>query len=145
MRLYPAAVSGRLPARLLVASAAALVLLAGCGDESSEPTADDGTSGTSGASDGAGTPTAPTPTPSAPASDLPSCDEVWVAGAVLPEGYAGCFDGTAEVVPDPLSCSSGQKIVTYDPYWAVPGAKVQETSGLDTDPAFATVKNQCQA
>jgi hypothetical protein len=143
MHLYPAAVSRRLSARLLVASAAALVLLSGCGDETSEPTGDAGAS--DGASAGAGESTGSASASPAPASDLPSCDEVWVAGAVLPADYAGCFDGTSEVLPDPLSCSSGQKIVTYDPYWAVPGAKVQETNGLDTDPAFATVKNQCQA
>jgi hypothetical protein len=132
-------VSGRSLALLLAASAASVTLLAGCGDETAEP-ADTAGSGSTSAS-------APTGSASstAPASDLPSCEEVWVAGEQLPAGYRGCFDGTADVLPEPLRCSNGQTILTYDPYWAVPGAKVQETDGLDTDPAFATVKNQCQA
>lgn len=145
--------SGRPLALLLAAPVASLVLLTGCGDETG--TGGDVAEGsTSGAvtSPGPSEPTSSTgptdpadPTSSAAASTLPRCDDVWVAGAVLPAGYRGCSDGTADVLPQPLRCSTGQKIVTYDPYWAVPGAEVQETTGLAEDPAFASVKNQCQA
>jgi hypothetical protein len=114
----------------------------GCGSESDDPGAE--------ATD-SGSPASETsePAPSATAtseSDLPPCGEIWVGDATLPEPYDGCFDGTSDVAGERLRCSSGQVIVTYaDLFWAVPGARISETEGLDADPAFAAAKRTCQA
>lgn len=145
-RLYAAAVSAYRTTPRVAAALASVValagLLAGCGDETTDDTATDGETSSVTPTD-TSEPTSSTPTPT---STLPACDELWVPGEDLPKPYTGCFDGTADVLPEPLRCSSGQQIVTYDDlYWAVPGAKVQDSSGLEDDPDFAAAKRQCLA
>lgn len=116
-------------------TAAALVLLAACGDD--EPTAADDPS----------TPASETSASEPPElPDWPSCDEVWVAETTLPQGYKGCLDGDTPVKADRQACSSGQVIVIYDDrFYAVLGGPVNETEGLKQDPHYRSARQSCLA
>src|SRR5262249_19027875 len=52
-------------------------------------------------------------------SGMPACTSVWKDGATLPRSYSGCVQGSQVVQPDPLACSSRQRIIRYaDSYYA---------------------------
>ncbi len=114
---------------LALLSAAALAVLAGCGDDGGSGSAAEGT---------------PTPTPTH-STDLPFCSDVWVADVPLPANYQGCEEDGQAVSPQRRFCSSGQKIVTYDGrFYAVLGHDVQETDSLKTDRDFQRTMTVCQ-
>lgn len=120
-------------------AAAILTLLAACGDD--EPTT---------ASDPSAEPddtsSQPTEGETAEVPDWPSCAEIWVDGADLPQGYKGCLDGDTEVKADRQPCSSGQVLVTYDErFYAVVGGPVNETEGLAQDSQYRSAKQSCLA
>jgi hypothetical protein len=115
---------------LVALSVVAVAALAGCGSD-----------------DGSGDVADESPATSAPthATDLPFCSDIWVADAQLPSDYQGCEEDGQAVKPDRQSCSSGQKIVTYDDrFYAVMGGPVQETDGLASDPDFKRTMRVCQ-
>ena len=118
------------PHRLLVLPALLLALSA-CGSETEDPEV------SAGATD--------SPTSSAPASDLPACEEVWVDGQDLPGRYNGCFDGSTEVPADSRECSFGKPLVTYaDEFYAVPGKVVNEVEeGLEASEVYQSALASC--
>jgi hypothetical protein len=123
-----------------VGAIALFLALAGCGDDVSGPgnaAADDETSSTASVS-ATGSPTAPA---------LAACADVWQEGQDLPGNYRGCLDGTTEVRPEIVDCSSGQRIVTYDDhYWAVRGHRIgYAPDGLRNDKHYAQVLYGCRA
>jgi len=110
------------------ATAAALVVLAGCGSDS-ETATDPAASSTAGASD----------------SGMPACDSVWVAGRTLPQKYHGCTAAAGLVAPVRHRCEFGVSIVLYDNrYYAVPGHRINETSGLDSSHEYHSALRSCQ-
>jgi hypothetical protein len=123
-------------------SAALLLVLAACGDDTSDPdaTEDPSASGSPSASASA-TPGGATPDP-----DAPACDEVWVEGARIPRGYAGCNADEGYVEADRLSCSSGQVLVRHeDLYFGVVGGKVRVAkSTLDDDAGYRASVAKCR-
>lgn len=118
----------------LVALPALLLALTACGEQSDEPGA---------AADPTGATTSATTT--APSSELPACDEVWVAGQDLPGKYRGCFDGSADVPADRRECSFGKPLVTYaDEYYALPGRVVNHVEeGLDSSEVYQSALAGC--
>lgn len=76
---------------------------------------------------------------------LPACEDVWVDGETLPEDYAGCFDGTADVTAQQRSCSIGQPLVTYDDmFYAMAGARINEVAGgLEADEGYQSALMSC--
>lgn len=81
-----------------------------------------------------------------PASGLPACSEIWVAGQDLPKKYAGCDEDGTEVSADEQMCSYGLPIVTYaDTYYAVPGAVVNEVPALSSSQQYERALQNCQA
>lgn len=114
----------------LVALPALLLALSACGEQSDEPAA---------------TAEPTQKASSAPSSDLPACDEVWVGGQDLPGKYRGCFDGSAEVPADGRECSFGKPLVTYaDEYYALPGEVVNHVEeGLDSNEAYQSALAAC--
>lgn len=119
---------------VLVALVAVLGLaLTGCGDQEG---------GAGGATDDTSTSSSASPD----ATDAPACTEVWKAGKKLPQGYDGCAGEQGTLAADePMLCSSGQKIFTYDDrYYAVPGAKVIDVHGSLLDSAkFRRAQRTC--
>jgi hypothetical protein len=110
------------------ATTAALVLLSGCGSDS-KVAADPAGSAPTGASD----------------SGMPACDSVWVAGRTLPQKYHGCTAATGPVAPVRHRCEFGVSIVLYDNrYYAVPGHRINETSGLDSSHRYHSALRSCQ-
>ena len=101
-------------------AAVALTLVAGlalsaCGEDSPE-TAEEPTS--------SATPSTPTETPTEEPTETPTeepeptgpaCADVWVAGATLPQKYAGCQDAEKDKWMQAMvyMCSSGQRLVTF--------------------------------
>lgn len=138
-------------ARPAGAALAALVLpalLAGCGDEAGDETA---TEPTSSASPSTSESPSETPTDSGEEAEptSPACSEVWVAGQVLDQKYAGCFDEDKDrwVQAMVYQCSSGQRLVTFArTFYAAKGEKVIETDGpLAKDAGFKKVMATCGA
>lgn len=119
-------------------AAAILTLLAACGDD--EPTtASDPSAGAEESSE-------PTEAETTEAPDWPSCADVWVDEATLPQGYKGCLDGDTAVKADRQGCSSGQVLVIYDDrFYAVLGGPVNETEGLAQDSHYRSAKQSCLA
>ena len=83
----------------------AVMLLSGCGNETSDRAANGD----------------PKPTV------MPRCGEVWVEGEVLPTDYAGCRNGDALVKPAFLECKDGDdRLTTYrDRFVAITGDRIQ--------------------
>ena len=80
-------------------------------------------------------------------SGMPECSTVWQDGATLPRSYDGCVQGDQVVQPDPLACSSGQRIIRYaDSYYAVPGGTVHAaTKPLNSDRQYIAAAHSCRA
>lgn len=120
-------------------AAAILTLLAACGDDEPTTASDPSAEPDQSASE-------PTEGETTEVPDWPSCAEVWVAEATLPQGYKGCLDGDTAVKADRQMCSSGQVLVTYDElFYAVVGGPVNETEGLAQDSHYRSAKQSCLA
>lgn len=132
----------------LVAAAALLVLLPGCGSDD-DSDADRGvapSSDTASPSPSATTSSAPA-TPTAPAipSDAPRCKDVWVAGEDLPRDYKGCVRGAEYLRAEVLSCSSGQGIVRHDRrFWAVRGGTISQARNIIKDRTYLDSVARCR-
>lgn len=95
--------------------------LGGCGEDSDAP------SSATGSSETADSDSSESGTPTTPAHEGPSCEEVWVAGSKLPQAYRGCLEGETWVRAEAEHCASGQVLVTYaDRYYAAKGAVVND-------------------
>jgi hypothetical protein len=142
----------------LVAAAAALLLAAGCGDDTAQDEAgqagDEASSAaptiTANPSDSiSGSPSESGATePSEPTSAVPTgpdCSATWVGDAELPKGYKGCLDAGTWVAADKLGCSSGQALVRYaDAFWAVAGGTIHATDGLESDKEYRDSVASCR-
>jgi len=117
--------------------AASLVLLAGCGDETADPSASPSEKVTS---------LQPTETTGEP-SLVPECGTVWKAGARLSIDYAGCLDGTGTIVGgDGTYCESGQMIFTNGTnMYAAAGRKIMQVgTTLKRDKAYQATLKSCR-
>lgn len=57
----------------------------------------------------------------------PQCDSVWKAGATLPGGYQGCYEGTKQVKASGRYCEFGKPLITYDErFYAVSHGRIIE-------------------
>jgi len=143
---------------LLAAACTGLVLLAGCGDDgsstagdaeggsastSTDPSASADPSATDSPSPSQTPSSTPSSTPSGP--PLPDCASVWVDGQDLPARYAGCTEDGTEVAADSRSCAFGRPLVIYgDRFYAVPGARVNETAGpVRQDQTYTEALQSC--
>lgn len=75
---------------------------------------------------------------------LPACDEVWVAGQILPDDYAGCRDGDGVLqVSEIKNCTKNdEQLTTYgDMFYALLGSKVYD-DGVDS-PAYDELYAGC--
>lgn len=124
-----------LPAAVL----AAVLGLAGCGEEP----ADDAAPGASPSTTSA----APSEPGAAPTGLWPACEEVWVDGQRFPLEYVGCTEDGKKVRARPLVCESGQYLFTRGKdMWAVAGAVVQHTEGpYGEDPLYRKAHRACTA
>jgi hypothetical protein len=131
-------------------AAVALTLVAGlgltaCGEESPDAADDPSVSTATPSESSSETPTeTPTEEPAGPA-----CADVWVAGATLPEKYAGCQDAEKDkwVQAMVYHCSSGQRLVTYGTtFYAAKGEVVNESKvPLRRNREFQKVLASCGA
>ncbi len=114
----------------LLATVAALFVLAGCSDVPREEE-DPSDLGPQGAA--------------ASAVDLPACDDVWRPGRTLPADYEGCAQGDIMAFADPDECADGSRLHTYDDdLWAFAGRSVQRSPALRSeDPAFEDAERTC--
>ena len=82
-----------------------------------------------------------------PAETWPACDQVWVAGHTLPQGYQGCvIHGNSVSVFSPEDCPSGAKYATYkDRWYAARGDTIHESKSGNVfhDPAFDKFTQDC--
>ena len=143
---------------------AVVVVLSGCGTETSGTSAQEATATSS---------TSETPAPSeepddqpseepseepskrpsrkAPATplpaDAPECAAVWVDGTTLARGYEGCRAGQRFIAPDEEPCSFGQRLVRFsDRFYAVRGGPVNRTAApLDKDRVYRGALASCRA
>jgi len=117
--------------------AASVVLLAGCGDDTTGP----------GAAPSEGvTSLVPTETTDAP-SLVPECSTVWKAGVRLSADYAGCLDAAGAIVHgDGTYCESGQMIFTNGKdMYAAAGRKIMQVSEtLKKDATFQRTLTSCR-
>ena len=136
---------------------AALVLLAGCGADTEDTSAQDGEASTSPAADATSPSPSPTKTkdkpedkpaesPSVPA-DAPACAAVWKDGTRLARDYEGCMAGGDFVAVDQEPCSFGQRLVRYgDHFYAVRGGPVNRTAApLAKDRDYRGAIASCRA
>lgn len=137
--------------RGLLGAAACLAVLAACGEDTgtgSDPSAEDATASAGSPSDSptASSETSATPGPTgSSAAGGPTCEEVWVDGATLPEGYRGCSRDGAWQEAERTPCSFGVPIVTFDGrYYAVPGKVVNDVGDLDSSKDYQRAVNSCQ-
>lgn len=133
-----------------VVGALALVLglsLTACGEQDGTGSASEPTSSPSTSEPTSSTSSEPTETPSEPTG--PACDEVWVAGSVLPQKYQGCEDAERGTFVEAMvyHCSSGQRLVTFRRnFYAAKGEVVNETeTPLARNPEFKKVLASCGA
>ena len=111
--------------RLLITTASALLLLAGCTSDA-EP---DGSDGSGGAAPETSSPAAgsSSATPAPPGAAAPDCDDVWQAGKTLPRDYTTCLDGGEPSTPDVVACTDGSSLVVHlDTFYAITGRRVVE-------------------
>jgi hypothetical protein len=108
----------------------AALVLAGCGDDSSDTGADGGTPSGS---------ESPSTTP-----EGPECSEVW-SGDTLPKNYDGCVRDSEMVAADKRSCASGQVVVTFDDrYYAVLGGPVNDVGApLEESDQYRRAMRSC--
>ena len=136
---------------------AALVLLAGCGADTEDTSAQDAEASTSPAADATSPSPSPTKTkdnpedepaesPSVPA-DAPACAAVWKDGTRLARDYEGCMAGGDFVAVDQEPCSFGQRLVRYgDHFYAVRGGPVNRTAApLAKDRDYRGAIASCRA
>jgi len=101
--------------RLVILTATALLLLAGC--TSSDGKGDDGDKESS----------KPTATKTTAAPKGPDCAEIWKAGGTLPEDYTTCVDKGAFGAQDVTECEDGTKLVAFsDAYFAITGGPISK-------------------
>lgn len=125
-------------AAVLTATATALVLVAGCGDDDVTTTSPEDPATT--AAESAAPATDPTPAP------LPTCASVWPKRNTLPDDYIGCREG-GQRITDGVRCETGQQLFAYAGRWfAVPGGPIFKASGaLADDPQFQKMDRACRA
>lgn len=100
--------------RLVILTATALLLLAGC--TSSDGKGDDDKDSSK-----------PTPTKTTAAPKGPDCAGIWKAGATLPEDYTTCVDKGAVGAQDVTECEDGTKLVAFsDAYFAITGGLISK-------------------
>lgn len=79
----------------------------------------------------------------------PACSDVWVAGATLPQKYAGCQDAEKDAFMQAMvyMCSSGQRLVTFGrTFYAAKGEVITESeTPLARNPEFKKVLASCGA
>ena len=123
----------RLDAAIRCGAAVALtaLALAGCGQETTGPEAQE-----------------PSPSESPSASNgAPDCAALWHEGGELPRSYDGCNSDEGFAAKETLGCSSGQRMVMYgDHFYAVLGGTIHETeSPLKDDRGYRVAVASCRA
>lgn len=64
------------------------------------------------------------------ASSVPSCGDVWKAGATLPADYDGCMNGDMLEAAAFFTCGDGSKLYQYaSDFWAFGGKTIHEEPG----------------
>jgi hypothetical protein len=80
-----------------------------------------------------------------PASEtLPSCDDVWVAGGTIPDGYTGCRDGDGVLqVSDLVECTESDGTLTTfgGTFFGLVGEAVHD-GGL-ASPGYTELRDRC--
>jgi hypothetical protein len=139
-------------ARTGLGVAAALLVLAGCGDDPATTAADpssDSSETTSETTAPSETPTSAEPTETTPpAPPLPACSDIWVDdGRKLPAGYRGCSENGTDVPADSRECSFGKDLVIYGGhFYAVPNGPINRTAKpLAQDPDYKSALSSCTA
>lgn len=86
---------------------------------------------------------ATSPKPTEPV--LPSCEEVWVDGQKLPNGYKGCVDASgATVKAERQECSFGVPLVTYaGKFYASAGNRINDEGVLKSSAAYQRARSSC--
>lgn len=138
--------------RMAAATALAVALLGGCGDDGgtggSDPTSAEGSGSASpSASESPGKSRKPKPSKSEtiPPNTKP-CSEVWREGAHIPRVYYGCMEGDTFVEREGRACSSGQRLLHYRNFYGVAGGTATKgTKPLDDDPGFGRAAVECVA
>lgn len=130
---------------LLAALLPALLLLGGCGDDSSK-SADEATD-TASATPSESPSSEPTTAEPSDSQPEPQCADVWQDGAKLPGGYEGCYEGERRVKPNGRYCEFGKPLYTYaDEFYSVPGGRIhQGTKPLKDDPGYQDAIAKCSA
>ncbi len=117
--------------------------LGACGGGDDEATDPAGSPSASPAPEDAGPSSA---APEAPAG-TPACSDVWSEGATIPRSYAGCVQDGALVEREVLSCSSGQRLMTFaDRFYGVAGGEVRVSEqALEDDRDYRASVRSCRA
>ncbi|HWU20133.1 MAG TPA: hypothetical protein VN088_01310 [Nocardioides sp.] len=123
----------------LASTAAAAILLAGCGSGGDTAT-DPASVGTTAASS---SPTAARTTPAA--LNLPACASVWKVGATLPARYKGCQVNGVKGRSIVYQCEIGSRVASYGTdLYAILGRKVTKASpSLQGDADWKYLYNHC--
>ncbi|MEI2714810.1 MAG: hypothetical protein V9G04_16340 [Nocardioides sp.] len=136
-----------LSSRAVVAVALVALGLVGCGDSGDSAT--DPETPTSPATSATTTETEPTDSESPQTPTEPLCSDVVVAGEMLPEEYAGCYDDAAStwLKAQSRQCSSGQGLTVLGPKaYAVEGQPIVVTKKpLAKNKAFLALVEKCSA
>jgi hypothetical protein len=78
----------------------------------------------------------------------PACEDVWVVGQPLPEGYAGCYEAERNTVEVAASfvCADGSELSSYkDRWWVLGDGVIAEAAGGETasDADYAAAYSKC--
>lgn len=79
-------------------------------------------------------------------SGYPACDDVWVVGEPLPEGYEGCDDGGTIIAAVSTDCQDGMQMISHDDtYWAVSGGPIKEKTvdEIAADEGYKAAYDEC--
>jgi hypothetical protein len=133
---------------VLAGAALPLVLLSGCGGDSSstvtDPAGSDPTMSTSDTATSSQSSMTESASPTAKPKS-PQCGDIWVEGKKLPWSYDGCYDADRRVKPDGRYCEIGKPLITYRNNWyATPGGPVNHTKvPLNQDPDYQQAVRAC--
>ncbi len=78
------------------------------------------------------------------ADELGECTDIWIDGEILDAGYQGCTIEGRPMLPNVVTCESGDQFTTFDDeFFAVLGGEITEASADSSE--YTAAVEECAA